>query len=179
MSNIVKGGFYLSTKNKNQLFSAIYNENKNSILRLCYMYLKNEELSQDATQETFLKAYRKLSSFKEQSNINTWLTSIAINICKNILRKSKNKPIEVSLLDAEHNLTSPVISDSDEKLSVSDAVFSLKDEYKEVILLRFYRDLSIKDIAKLLCIPETTVNYRLLKAKSLLKDMLKEDFFNE
>ncbi len=142
------------------------------------MYLKDEELAQDATQEAFLKAYRKLSSFKEQSNINTWLTSIAINTCKNIIRKSKNKPIELSISDAEYHF-SPPVADSDEKLSVCNAVFSLKNEYKEVILLRFYRDLSIKDIAKMLHIPETTVNYRLLKAKSLLKDMLKEDFFYE
>ncbi len=166
----------MSTKNKKQLFSDIYNENKNSILRLCYMYLKDEELAQDAAQETFLKAYRKLNSFKEQSNINTWLTAIAINTCKNIMRKSKNKETEVSLFDAEYHISSPIL-DSDKKLSVSNAVFSLKDEYKEVILLRFYRDLSIKDIAKTLHIPETTVNYRLLKAKALLKDMLKEDFF--
>ena len=168
----------MSTKNKNQLFSTIYNENKNSILRLCYMFLKDEQLAQDATQETFLKAYRKFSSFKEQSNISTWLTSIAINTCKNIIRKTKSKGPELSLFDAEYHLSSP-IPDSDEKISVSDAVISLKDEYKEVILLRFYRDLSVKDIAKMLGIPETTVNYRLLKAKSLLKDMLKEDFFYE
>lgn len=142
------------------------------------MYLKDEGLAQDATQETFLKAYRKLSSFKEQSNIATWLTSIAINTCKNIIRKSKSKEPMLSLIEAEYYISSNT-TDSDEKLSVTDAVFSLQDEYKEVILLRFYRDLSIKDIAKMLHIPETTVNYRLLKAKALLKDMLKEDFFYE
>lgn len=168
----------MSTKNKQQLFTDIYNENKNSILRLCYMFLRDEELAQDATQETFLRAYRKLSSFKEQSNINTWLTSVAVNTCKNIMRKSKNKPSEISLSEAEYHISSPIL-DRDKKLSVYDAVFSLKDEYKEVILLKYYRDLTVKDISKLLHIPETTVNYRLLKAKALLKDMLKEDFFYE
>ena len=168
----------MSTKNKKQLFTDIYNENKNSILRLCYMFLRDEELAQDATQETFLKAYRKLSSFKEQSNINTWLTSVAVNTCKNIMRKSKNKPSEISLSEAEYHISLPIL-DSDKKLSVYDAVFSLKDEYKEVILLKYYRDLTVKDISRLLRTPETTVNYRLLKAKALLKDMLKEDFFYE
>ena len=142
------------------------------------MYLKDSELAQDATQETFLKAYRKFYSFKELSNINTWLTSIAINTCKNIIRNSKYKKSEVSLNDIEY-YTHCDMCDREKTLSVSEAVTSLQNEFKEVILLRYYRDLPIKDIAKILALPQTTVNYRLLKAKSLLKDILKEDFFDE
>ncbi|MBQ7133452.1 MAG: sigma-70 family RNA polymerase sigma factor [Ruminococcus sp.] len=168
----------MSTNKKKQLFSEIYNENSDSILRLCYMYLKDKELAQDATQETFLKAYRKFYSFKELSSINTWLTSIAINTCKNIIRKSNYKEKDISLEEVEYQL-SYAMSDNDKTLAVSDAVTSLPQDYREIILLRYYRDLPIKDIAKLLSLPQTTVNYRLLKAKSLLKDILKEDFFDE
>lgn len=142
------------------------------------MYLKDSELAKDATQETFLKVYSKLNSFKELSSYNTWITSIAINTCKNIIRKSKYKQTEVSLDDFE-NLAGSYDADNEKKHSVSAAVASLKEEFKEVILLRYYRDLQIKDISKILQIPQTTVNYRLLKAKSLLKDILKEDFFDE
>ncbi|MDO4419474.1 MAG: sigma-70 family RNA polymerase sigma factor [Ruminococcus sp.] len=77
----------MSTNNKNQYFESIYNENAQSIIRLCYMYLKDLSLAEDATQETFIKAYRKLNTFNRKSNINTWLTAIAINTCKNIMRQ--------------------------------------------------------------------------------------------
>ena len=168
----------MTSNKKKQLFTDIYNNNCDSILRLCYMYLKDNELAKDATQETFLKVYSKLNSFKELSSYNTWITSIAINTCKNIIRKTKYKQTEVSLDDFE-NLAGSYDADNEKKYSVSAAVASLKEEFKEVILLRYYRDLQIKDISKILQIPQTTVNYRLLKAKSLLKDILKEDFFDE
>ncbi len=168
----------MTSNKKKQLFAEIYNQNADSILRLCYMYLKDKELAQDATQETFLKAYKNIYSFKELSNINTWLTSIAINTCKNIIRKSKYKEKEVSLSDAEYHIHSSS-PNSDATLCVSEAVCSLPNEYKEVVLLKYYRDLPIRDISKILSLPQTTVNYRLLKAKSLLKDILKEDFFYE
>lgn len=85
--------------NKKEAFSLIYKENSQSILRLCYLYLKNESLAQDAAQDTFVKAYRSLGSFKESSSINTWLTSIAINTCKSIIRKKSYKST-VSLNEA-------------------------------------------------------------------------------
>ena len=168
----------MTSNKKKQLFTEIYNKNCDSILRLCYMYLKDRELSKDATQETFLKAYRKFNSFREESSINTWLTSIAINTCKNIIRKTKHTQTDILLSEVEYQLKTSV-TDSDESINVSEAVASLPNKYKEVILLRYYRDLQIKDISEILSLPQTTVNYRLLKAKALLKDTLKEDFFDE
>ena len=85
---------------------------------------------------------------------------------------------EVSLDDVQYKLYN-TLDDNDIKMSVSEAVMSLSSELREVILLRFYRDLPIKDISKILSLPESTINYRLLRAKSLLKDTLKEDFFDE
>ena len=168
----------MTSNKRKQLFTQIYNDNINSILRLCYMYLKDRELAEDATQETFLKAYKKLNSFKELSSINTWLTAIAINTCKNIIRKSTHISDEVSLDYVQYKLYN-TLDDNDRKICVSEAVMSLSSELREVILLRFYRDLPIKDISKILSLPESTINYRLLRAKSLLKDTLKEDFFYE
>ena len=65
--------------------------------------------------------------------------------------------------------------DKDTKISLTEAVKNLPIDLRTVILLKYYRDLSISEIAKIVKAPETTVNYRLLKAKELLKDMLKED----
>ncbi len=163
----------MSTKNKTIQFDNLYRENAESILRLCYLYLKDHSLAEDATQETFIKAYRKLSSFNHKSSINTWLSSIAINTCKNIMRKKDfNNPIS---LDEISELTDTQYTDKDISISLSLAVKNLPLDLRTVILLRYYRDLSIKDIVKITKSPETTVNYKLLKAKEILKNTLKED----
>ena len=163
----------MSTNNKNQIFEKIYSENAQSIKRLCYLYLKDINLAEDATQETFIKVYRKLNTFKQKSNINTWLTTIAINTCKNIIRQKHL--IEPIPLDEVRDLKDNPKSDPDTVISLSEAVQNLSIDYKTVILLKYYCDLPIKDIAKITKTPETTVNYRLLKAKEILKEKLKED----
>ncbi len=159
--------------NKKENFTLIYKENAQSILRLCYLYLKDENLAQDAAQDTFVKAYRKLSSFKEKSNINTWLTSIAINTCKSIMRQKSYKST-VSLNEAI--MVFADTTDKETELSVSEAVKSLPEDLRIVAILKYYRELKTKEIAEILSIPVSTANYRLLKAKELLKEKLKEDF---
>lgn len=163
----------MSTNSKNQIFEKIYSENAQSIKRLCYLYLKDITLAEDTTQETFIKAYRKLNTFNHKSNINTWLTSIAINTCKNIMRQKFYKdvvPLDEAREIKDHPKTNP-----DTVISLSEALQSLPIDLRTVILLKYYRDLPIKDIAKITKAPETTVNYRLLKAKEILKEILKED----
>lgn len=56
------------------------------LLRLCMMYLHDEEQAKDAVQETFIKAYRHLDGFRADASEKTWLTRIAVNTCKNVLR---------------------------------------------------------------------------------------------
>ncbi|MBQ8001468.1 MAG: sigma-70 family RNA polymerase sigma factor [Ruminococcus sp.] len=163
----------MSTNNISEQFSLIYKENAQSITRLCYLYLGDSDLAQDAAQETFIKAYRKLSSFKGNSSLNTWLTAIAINTCKSLMR-SKHYRNTVSLDEAIGVPAS--LADKEVNLSISEAVQSLPESFRTVILLKYYRELKADEIAKMLKVPVTTVNYRLSKAKELLKELLKEDF---
>ncbi len=163
----------MSTNNISEQFSLIYKEHSASITRLCYLYLKDSDLAQDAAQETFIKAYRKLSSFKGNSNINTWLTAIAINTCKSLMR-SKHYGKTISLDEA---IGVPcTFPDKEATVSISEAVQSLPENFRTVILLKYYRGLKTHEIAKILKLPVTTVNYRLSKAKAQLKELLKEDF---
>ena len=59
-----------------------------SLLRLCFAYLHDQSLAEDAVQETFLKAYRKMGTFRKESSEKTWLSSIAINCCRDMRRGS-------------------------------------------------------------------------------------------
>ena len=64
----------------------LMNEYGDTILRTCYLYLRDYQLAEDAVQETFIKAMNSYGSFKHQSSEKTWLIRIAINCCKNIMR---------------------------------------------------------------------------------------------
>ena len=58
-----------------------------SLLRLCYMYLKDYQLAQDAVQETFVKVYLKYSLFRAEASEKTWITRISMNVCRDMMRK--------------------------------------------------------------------------------------------
>ena len=67
-----------------------------SLLRLCFLYLHDRQLAEDAVQETFVRAWRAYGRFRQDSRDKTWLTRIAVNVCKSALRKER----PLSLLDA-------------------------------------------------------------------------------
>lgn len=68
----------------------------NDILRLCTLYLKDRHLAEDALQETFIKVWQKYSTYKGDADEKTWITRIAINVCKNYLRTSWFKKTDVT-----------------------------------------------------------------------------------
>ena len=69
-----------------QVIERLIMEYGDAILRMCYLYLKDYHLAEDAAQETFIKAMKHYESFHQKSSEKTWLTRIAINCCKNMMR---------------------------------------------------------------------------------------------
>ena len=85
------------------------------LLRMCIMYLHDEELAKDAVQETFINAYRNLDKFRAESSEKTWLTRIAINCCKNVYRTGWFKHVDRSVtLDKLSERPAPVDQEDDE-----------------------------------------------------------------
>lgn len=148
----------------------------NDILRMCLLYLKDYHLAEDITQETFIKVYQKLDTFNNKSNIKTWITSIAINNCKNALKKYSK---EVTPLEDLTLTYTEDFSKNENRLLVSKEVSKLPKKYLEVIILFYYQELSIKEISYILKVPQTTIKTRLKRAKENLKIYLKEDLFYE
>ena len=150
-----------------KLFNLIYRDNQNAIFRTCYMILKDYQLAEDATQETFYRVYCKMNSFRRKSNIKTWVTQIAINLCKDKLKKkSSGEVVTYEFYLPQASETSTAVED---RLLLVKAVTDLELPLREVVVLYFYRDLTQKEIAKILKIPPTTVAYRLRTARAILK----------
>lgn len=156
-------------------YEQLYIQNKDNIFRICFLYLKDYQLAEDATQETFCRAFRKRNLFRKKSDIKTWITSIAINICKNMIKK---KSYAETATEESTFINIPCTEvNIDEKLTLSTAVAQLPVALREVILLYYYQEITQKEIAKILKIPETTVAYRLRTAKEKLRAILKEDYY--
>ena len=141
----------------------------NAVLRMCFLYLKDSHLAEDASQETFLKVYRNYAQFDGTAGEKTWVMRIAINVCKDYLRSAWNR--RVSVVEALNEI--PAAEDSPhEDDTLLREIMNLKPNYKEVILLFYYQDMKISEIARVLDAPESTVSVRLKRAREQLKKRL-------
>ena len=141
-----------------------------SLLRLCYLYLKDIHLAEDAVQETFLKVYRSYGQFAGGSGEKTWITRIAINVCKDQLRSAWKR--RVSVVEELNDLPDAEGPHAVEDEALLQEVLALKPKYREVILLYYYQDLKISEIAQALQAPESTISVRLKRAREQLKKRL-------
>ncbi|XCP86548.1 sigma-70 family RNA polymerase sigma factor [Roseburia hominis] len=162
---------------KKKMITEFVTEYGDSVLRMCYLYLKDYQLAEDVTQETFFQVYKKYDSFMQKSSVKTWIMRIAINLCKNQMRTSWFKIRKVDEF--------PELSYSEDYNGAIDrerllmGIGNLRPKYKEVILLYYYQELSVAEIAKVLGQKESTVRVRLKRAREQLKEELKEDYFDE
>ena len=144
-----------------------------TLLRLCLLYLGDQALAEDAVQETFLRALRAWPRFRGESSEETWLTRIAINVCKNELRS----PWRRRRAPAESLDTLAVEGPDPEDDTLVRAVSHLPLKYREVVVLYYYREWSTTQIAQRLGISVSTVTVRLSRARKMLHERLEGGYY--
>lgn len=171
--NVVKGPDDFHTEKLNQMIE----QYEKDLLRICCVYLRDMTLAEDAVQETFLKAYKALDAFRGDSGEKTWLVRIAINVCKDIRHNAWYRFVDrrvnyerLEIAEYERNEVSQ---------SLMAEIMRLPRKYMEVVLLYYYEDLKLAQIAPMLGISETMVCKRLKKAREMLKGMLEGVNWNE
>ncbi len=153
----------------NEAFSELVRRHQNFIFKFARGYLNDNEAAEDITQDVFIKAYQGLPYFKNESQFSSWLYKICKNHCLNQLRRRKlegNTEIE----NVNHN--DPDLST---KVKLKSIIGNLSDEYREIVILRYYEDLKYEQIARILNIPLSSVKIRLFRAKAELKKMIGSD----
>ena len=153
----------------------------NSLLRLCTLYLRDPYLAEDAVQDTYLKVWKNWQGFQGRAQEKTWITRIAINTCKNYIRSPWRQKVETAdmaqLLESGLNSVSPD-GDAYEKLNntmvLMNEIVKLKEKYRLAILLYYYQELSVPEIAKVLGRQESTVFTLLKRGREQLKKNLPE-----
>ena len=149
----------------------------NSILRMCYVYLQDMSLAEDAMQETMVKAYRQYAGFRQESSEKTWLMRIAINTCKDMRRSAWFRQVDRSVtLDA---IPEPRYECDPADDTLICEVMKLQPKLKEVVLLRYYQNMSFQEIAQILQLPIGTVSTRMNAAKKKLREKLERWYFDE
>ncbi|MBQ2930203.1 MAG: sigma-70 family RNA polymerase sigma factor [Clostridia bacterium] len=140
------------------------------LMRLCYLYLHDVQLAEDAVQETFIKAARTLDKFRGEASMKTWLTSIAMRTCCDMRRSFWFRRMDRRV--TPEMLPDPVQSPLEEETALTVAVMNLPQKEREVILLYYYQDMNVNEIARTLGVTQPTVSYRLKRAREKLRQEL-------
>ena len=157
----------LAKKGDKVAFERLVRKHSVSLYRVARGILKCESDIEDATQETIIKAYKKLVSLRSDLYFKTWLIKILVNECNYILRSNKKT---VNLIETE-----PTSFDRQyEDFELFSVVQSLDTDLRIVTLLFYYEGLPQKDIAEVLELPVGTVSSRLSRSREKLRALITE-----
>ena len=154
------------------------------IYALAYRTIGREEDARDVCQETFLRAFRALPGFRGQSKFSSWLYRIALNLCRDWIRRERRTgfvqpPEDVDLIDfiaAEEPSESieDLVARKDQMRAVERAMALLPEDQRTAIVLKEYHGLTFQEIADLLGCPLSTVKTRLYQGLSVLRRELEK-----
>lgn len=185
----MKGGKIVLSKQVSQRshekeFKFLIEEYATYINRLAYIYVKDWAIAEDITQDVFLKCFVKLDRFRGKSSYKTWLYKITVNKCKDYLKSKWYRNIFPTdyikdvLLSTNRTPEHQVVA-NDEKQALITFILSLPSKYREVIILYYYEQLKIKEIAEITGMKQETIRTRLKRAKHILQSKYERRHFNE
>lgn len=159
-----------------ELLEKIIQKYYDDIYRFCFYKTGNASISYDLTQETFLKLIKYIGTYRHKGKFKGYLLTIAMNVCNTYFNENK---VDLEELDVNQNYNN---SDSDRLMQIEqkDIIFKalnkLPEKQKEVIILKYYEDLKIKDISKILNENISTIKSRLKQGLEKMEMYLgKED----
>ena len=146
------------------------------IMAVCHARVRSPDVAEDLTQETLLRAFRALATIREPHKFGAWICGIARCICLDWLKAKARSQISFGDLDDAQHLVEGHDpergAEGVERLMTE--VESLPDDYREVVMLYYYGDLTYRDLADMLGVSAATVNARLTKARTMLRQRLTE-----
>lgn len=148
------------------------------LIRVVCLFTGDYHLAEEITQEVFVKAYNSIESFRGESSPYTWLYRIALNQSKNQL--SRRAKIRMLPLDRqEEDLSAEPLEDKVVRLTIGgrvrDCISKLPLIYREVIILHYYDELKVSEIARVLQQPEGTVKSKLSRGRELLENIIRKE----
>lgn len=160
-------------KGNEQAFLTLFQKYEQDIYRIAFIYVKNQNDALDVVQETAYSSFKTIKKLKEPKYFKTWLIRIVINSSIDFLRKQHRV---VQMIDNfENNIVSEVDENIDLEITLQDLIEYLNEVEKSVVILRFYEDMTFKEISKALNIPLGTAKTILYRALDKLRIKMKGD----
>lgn len=159
-------------KGDNHAFYQLMQMHKERLYRVSYAFLRNEQDALEAIQETTCRAYLKLTQLKQPAFFSTWLTRILIHCCIHEQKRQQRWNME----DRDRELADSRVDHTDDRLLLQDAMAKLSPAQRQIIILKYFEDLTIREIATLLDHPEGTIKTWLHKALGALRHDLRKEW---
>jgi RNA polymerase sigma-70 factor (ECF subfamily) len=168
-------------------FEELISKYNRYVYNIAYRMMGDEEDAKDMSQEALLKAFRSIRQFKMESNFSTWLYRIAINTCKDELRKRKEQVVSLDTPIGDKMTLGETLSDGDSanpiliyekaelKVMIEKALDQLPEDGKNVVVLKDLLGYSYEEIGEMLEIPIGTVRSRLNRNRSALRKILQTE----
>ena len=167
-------------KKDQKAFYTLLNTYWSDVYRFQFLKTGDEDEAEDITIKTFSKAFDKIDLYNERYNFKTWLISISKNIFLDHLRKQRTETISINKKEAEAYKISDETPSAEDQLIIEqnlvqlrNYIKQLKPQHQEIINLRYFREMSYKEMAEKLNEPMNTIKVKLLRAKNLLAEIIK------
>ena len=148
-----------------------------SLLHTCFLILHDAHAAEDTVQDTFFKAYKNLNQLRAASSERAWLMSIAVNKCRDYLRTAWLRRVDRRVPLEELSIVAPDSEPFDDTLT--QAIMDLPRKLREALVIYYFQQTTITQTAEILGVTERVVSYRLKKAKEILRNELKEWYYDE
>ncbi len=160
---------------KHEDFNKVYEQHAELVYRFLLRLCGDAHLAEDLMQDTFLKAMQNVDSFDNRCKFTTWLCQIAKNTYYDNLRKKKNHPMEAlsEEMESGQSFEEKMINDEAAR-EIRRLIHRLPETYKEVFLLRFYGELSFREIGEIFEKSEGWGRVTYLRSREMLKTYLTE-----
>ncbi|APH14608.1 RNA polymerase sigma factor, sigma-70 family protein [Clostridium sporogenes] len=159
----------LAKKGDKAAFSKLIKIYEKDLYRVSIAMLKNDDDALDGIQDAILKAFKSIKNLREPEYFKTWLIKILINSCTSIINKKRKIVVYEEYINKSYE------EECFREIDIKDAVNKLDYQLKILIILYYYEDMSLKNISKVLDIPEGTIKSRLSRARGYLKEYLSDN----
>jgi RNA polymerase sigma-70 factor (ECF subfamily) len=159
-------------KKREERFLSLISDNNDKLYKIAYSYVKNKDDALDIVQEAVYKGYISYHKVKKPEFEKTWLTRIVINTAIDFIRKNKKiVSIDMSFIE---NIADSGVNHLDDKLAVEHALENLNERERTVIILRYFEDMKLDEIAEILETPISTIKSILYRSLKKMEVDLKE-----
>lgn len=169
-----------AAKGSAKAYGELIGHYKEYLYRTAWLLVKDQETTLDIVGDCILKGFRSIHTLQKPEFFKSWLTRILINTANSYHRKNQDM---LSLDDEENQAVQIAAPDkgvtSEERMDLKDAIDRLPDKHRMVIILKYFDEMKVSDIAYIMRIPEGSVKAYLNRARAELRNFLKEDYLYE